>query len=273
MNAARLAPMGQQLAADLLGLSPKLQQVAQYCLQHARHLHLCRIQDVAGQCNTQPVTVVRLAKRYGYRGFLDFKMAFLAETHADLASDSGQVSPPHTLPGPRKVDTLGAVLTHHARATMDQHRSNLLQLEDDWGGQAFCKAITLLKRANRVWMHGSPAALRMAHCHAEFLRAAGLSVQWIRPHKDNTAIYPAHRGPAIGLTPNDVLLSLSLACDGEGELDAVYMAQRMGVPVVALTDQPHGLLAQTADVHLCVAALGTALGGMSAGMLLAHALA
>ena len=272
-------PMAQQLAADLLGLSPKLQQVAQYCLQHARHLHLCRIQDVAGHCNTQPVTVVRLAKRYGFRGFLDFKMAFLAETQADPAAIESGASPAQRLqPAQHQsaTDALGAVLGHHARATLEQQRLGLQQLELDWSGQAFCKAVTLLKRARRVWLHGSPAAMPMAACYAELLRAAGLSLQWIRPPTPETgsmrAVQSGTAQPAGGLCAHDVLLSLSLASDDEADLDAVYIAQRMGVAVLAITDQQHGSLARTADAHLYVAALGAGLQGLGAAMVLAHTL-
>lgn len=80
-----------RITRNLPSLSPKLQQVAHYCLQHARQLHLCRIQEVAQRCETQPVTVVRLAKRYGFRGFLDFKMAFLAGTDAPPQDDKPDV--------------------------------------------------------------------------------------------------------------------------------------------------------------------------------------
>ncbi len=78
LTASPATALEARITRNLPTLSPKLKQVATYCLQHARHLHLCRIQEVAQCCETQPVTVVRLAKRYGFRGFLDFKMAFLA---------------------------------------------------------------------------------------------------------------------------------------------------------------------------------------------------
>ncbi len=300
-SAAGARDLEQQLAADLLALSPKLQQVAQYCLQHARHLHLCRIQDVADQCHTQPVTLVRLAKRYGFRGFLDFKMAFLAHTEDDThdqeaahtaAGEAGPraacqatsatsrataAAPQRQVPRqpPRAPDSLGAVLSHHARANLAQHQQGLSQLETDWSGLAFCQAVTLLKRAQRVWLHHSPTAQAIAHCYADLLRAAGRTVQWIRP--PGNAYEPplaaaAKATPTGGLSPQDLLLTLSLACDGAGDFDAVCMAQRMGVPVLALSDQAQGFLAQSADAHLCVAELGMGLRGLSAGLLLAQAI-
>jgi len=315
-SAAGGRDLEQQLAADLLALSPKLQQVAQYCLQHARHLHLCRIQDVADQCHTQPVTLVRLAKRYGFRGFLDFKMAFLAHTEDDAHDQEAAPTAVEERPraaylatattttaaaqrqSPRQPpshtpDRLHAVLGHHVRASLAQHQQGLSQLQADWSGESFCQAVTLLKRAQRVWLHHSPAAQAMAHCYADLLRAAGRTVLWIRPPGDAHEPPPTQSLPAYstmlahgataaaattkiprsaGLSPQDVLLTLSLACDGAGDFDAVCMAQRMGVPVLALSDQAQGFLAQSADAHLCVAELGMGLRGLSAGLLLAQAI-
>lgn len=66
-----------ELQRELPTLSPKLQSVAQFCLQHASTLHQCRIQDVADACGTIPASVVRLAQRFGLKGFQELKLAFL----------------------------------------------------------------------------------------------------------------------------------------------------------------------------------------------------
>jgi DNA-binding MurR/RpiR family transcriptional regulator len=214
--------------------------------------------------STQPVTVVRLAKRYGFRGFLDFKMAFLAQAEIAGGPENGtSADRRHSL---STSDALSAVLTHHVRSARDHCAQDIARLESDWNAQVFCKAVTLLKRAHTVWMHHSKAALPMAHCHADVLRTAGLKVQWIRPQEG------AHAAQSEGWSAHDVLFTLSLASDGEGDFDAVCMAQRMGVPVIALTDQAQGFLAQVADAHLCVAKLGTGMRAISVAIVLAHAL-
>ena len=75
-----------RLAADLHRLSPSLQVVARYCLANAPDLHRHRIKDVVGTCGATPVAVVRLAKRYGFHGFKDFKLGFLAPAAGSPAS-------------------------------------------------------------------------------------------------------------------------------------------------------------------------------------------
>lgn len=272
---AQHAPLEQQLAADLLALSPKLQQVAQYCLQHARTLHLCRILDVAEYCDTQPVTVVRLAKRYGFRGFLDFKMAFLAQAHAEAPGLPDNATPLRDMRPRHRPDRLDAELTHHARAAMAQCLQGLSRLERDWRGASFSRAVALLQRAPTVWIHHSPTARPIARCYADLLCAAGCRVQWLEPSGSQCArpgTQAATTAHASGWSPHDVLLTLKLACDGEHGQEAACMVQGMGVPVVVLTDQPHTFQAQAADAHLCVTELGLGLRGLSAGMLLAQAL-
>ena len=218
------------MTGNLPSLSPKLQQVAAYCLQHARHLHLCRIQEIAQRCDTQPVTVVRLAKRYGFRGFLDFKMAFLAD-----AGSAASGAPEHSL-----------------------------GLATDWQSDASYRAVHLLQRARTVWLHATQETAQVAHCYADMLRMAGLTVQWIRLPVDSQP----NRGELI---ERDVLLSLALMSDAGGGFEAMRMAQRLGIPVITITDGPDGCTPSAADAHLWVANLGQGLHGISAGLALAQA--
>ena len=231
LNGSPVASLEARMTGNLPSLSPKLKQVAAYCLQHARHLHLCRIQDIAQHCDTQPVTVVRLAKRYGFRGFLDFKMAFLAD-----AGQSASTTP---------ALSLGLETDWHV--DMNHHR-----------------AVHLLQRAHTVWVHAVQETAQIAHCYADMLRVAGLTVQWM--------CLPMEAQPNRweGME-HDVLLSLSLMSDAGGDFDAVCMAQRLGIPVIAVTDDLNGCTSSAADAHVCVANLAQGLHGISAGLALAQA--
>jgi hypothetical protein len=67
----------QELQRELPLLSPKLRNVARFCLLHAASLHHYRIHEVAEACGTIPASVVRLAQRFGLKGFQEMKLAFL----------------------------------------------------------------------------------------------------------------------------------------------------------------------------------------------------
>ncbi|MEY8690072.1 MAG: MurR/RpiR family transcriptional regulator [Leptothrix sp. (in: b-proteobacteria)] len=66
-----------EMRSELPNLSPKLGHVARYCIDHAATLHHHRIQDVARACGTIPASVVRLAQRFGLRGFQELKFAMV----------------------------------------------------------------------------------------------------------------------------------------------------------------------------------------------------
>lgn len=62
---------------DQRRLSPKMRNLADFCVKNVHALHHMRILELADQTGNIPSTVVRFAKRYGYVGFHDFKLAFL----------------------------------------------------------------------------------------------------------------------------------------------------------------------------------------------------
>ena len=62
---------------DLPRLSPQMRKVGEKLIGHSSNLHLQRLKPLAQQVGTTPITIVRLAKRYGFVGFHDLKLAFL----------------------------------------------------------------------------------------------------------------------------------------------------------------------------------------------------
>lgn len=89
-------PLLQELQRALPTLSPKLGGVARFCIQHAATLHHYRIQDVADACDTMPVSVVRLAQRFGLKGFQELKLAFIDRVEAPEPLEQPGQAPPST---------------------------------------------------------------------------------------------------------------------------------------------------------------------------------
>ncbi len=86
-----------QLQRDLPALSPKLQSVALFCIQHASTLHRYRVKDVAEACGTIPASVVRLAQRFGLKGFQEMKVSFLDRSDREtvsIATSIAETPPP-----------------------------------------------------------------------------------------------------------------------------------------------------------------------------------
>jgi DNA-binding MurR/RpiR family transcriptional regulator len=260
------AALAARIAADLPALSPRLKIVAEYCLQRIRHLHLCRIQDIADACDTPPVTVVRLAKHYGFRGFLDFKMAFIVDGEGTAPRVPSLPAMEGWAPQCRAPGSKGTLVQYHARAVMENCRHDMGLLRSDWSGTAFNRAVSLLKGGHTIWMDCAKETTNVANCYADLFRVAGLTVQWVQQPE---ASHDPRRGQ---ISERDVLLTMSLTPNIAGKSEVVHMAKRMGTPVIAVTDSLDNSLSRAADAHLYVANLGVAMHGVSAGMLLAHAI-
>jgi DNA-binding MurR/RpiR family transcriptional regulator len=65
---------------------------------------------------------------------------------------------------------------------------------------------------------------------------------------------------------------ISLTSNIASKFEVVHMVKRIGTPVIAVTDSLDNSLSRVVDAHLYVANLGVAMHGISAGMLLAHAM-
>ena len=246
-NIAEPIRLESRLNLDLPSLSPRLRAVAKYCLAHARRLHLCRIQDVAQECDTNPATVVRLAKRYGFRGYLDFKMAFLvsqSSTNTFIKSE--------------------CINAHRAESVMGYCRRSISQLEATWKDQALLSAVNALRHAKTVWILCTDETAQIAKCYAELLRLAGLEVQQMGME---SGTHQYERLLGVG----DAILFISLMLYSKGYLDAITMAERHGLAIVVVADHLKDVALPAANAHLTVAELGIGMQGTSAAMVLAQA--
>jgi Helix-turn-helix domain, rpiR family len=128
----------KQLEQALPRLSPKLREVARFCLVHRAQIHRARIQDVATRCNTVPASVVRLAKQLGHEGFHSFKFAFM-----DAVPGPG---------GALRPDDVQAQASSAARHWLSQFDDDLDRLADLRSlivDEVFSRALS--------WIHDSPA--------------------------------------------------------------------------------------------------------------------
>jgi hypothetical protein len=175
-----------EMQRELPSLSPKLGHVARYCIDHAATLHHHRIQDVARACGTIPASVVRLAQRFGLRGFQELKYALV--DRADRAC--------HERPGsPDAIEALDDWLhPDSARALADIEASALAigSLKGLVARPEFRLAVQALRGARRIHV---VAAGPTDEAIAAHLRS-GLQV--VRPD------------PAVTVQPGDWLVQVAV---------------------------------------------------------------
>jgi hypothetical protein len=152
----------QRIEADAPKLSPKFAQLAA-CLVRQRGIPLRQcITDLATASGTTPVTVVRLAQRYGLTGFRQLKVAFLEEAadlrHEIVRGRSGAVRS-EASPACRALDD--AVSTINDLRALAVH-------------PGFEKVASWLRDAD-VWIHASmPGDKLLAECMLSALAGQGL---------------------------------------------------------------------------------------------------
>lgn len=152
----------QELARELPSLSPKLQSVARFCLQHASTLHLFRIQDVADACGTIPASVVRLAQRFGLKGFQELKFAFVNQTER------------HDYHSAKPADPLLQPECLAALQDIDDSALGLASLKGLVSQPEFLHAVHALRAAPHIRFDGAGEEDRLIAAHLQAcMRAAG----------------------------------------------------------------------------------------------------
>ena len=73
---ANLNALRTEIADKFESLSPRLKQVAVYALDNPNDMALETLAVIAGHCETQPSTIVRFAKQFGYGGASEMQRIF-----------------------------------------------------------------------------------------------------------------------------------------------------------------------------------------------------
>ncbi len=127
-----------EIFADQGRLGPKMRNLADFCLRNVQSLHRMRILELADQTGNMPSTVVRFAKRYGYQGFQDFKLAFL-QVPMQLEV------PRHALPVHHRTPGM-----HAAEWELELASSGALALKDVVMTTSFHQAVQWTKTASLI---------------------------------------------------------------------------------------------------------------------------
>ncbi|HLI55149.1 MAG TPA: MurR/RpiR family transcriptional regulator [Acidimicrobiales bacterium] len=195
------------------------------------------VAEVARRAGTSGPSVVRLATKLGYEGFVGLQAAVQAELTALLgpARDRIRQRPPSDIVG-RAHDTEVA---------------NLAQTFDNLDRDALRRAVDLLADpARRVWIHSglltAPVGAVLATTMAQLRPAVTLL------GGSNTTVGLA----GADLCPGDVVVAVDIHRYERSLVRAVSWARNRGAEVVALTDSPLSPLAGLAAETFFISARG-----------------
>jgi hypothetical protein len=210
----------QRIEHDLPNLSPQFLKVATHLVRERGIPHRQRIIDLATRSGTAPVTIVRLAKRYGFKGFCELKFALLEEADA--------LGPPAGC-GDMRPWRSDSGMVHQALAGALETISAIGSIVANPG---FMQAARWLHEADTVWINAvMPADALLVDCLTQSLQRDGVRV---RPGRMTQMA--AHEW---ALSDKSVQLHVALASapPGTGDLRSTEVGQACRQIVLARASQ------------------------------------
>ncbi|MFS8514586.1 MAG: MurR/RpiR family transcriptional regulator [Planifilum fulgidum] len=187
-------------------------QIVDYIRENRDGIGDISIQAMAEALYTVPNTIVRFAKKLGYRGFAEMKAALSLENRAE--------EDPH-LP-----------VTGVVQKTLELLDSKRVQ-----------QAVRKMRRASRVFFYGVGDSAPFCEMMAKHLRCVGKRADFFTQRHE--MLYQADR-----CTDRDLVFVISASGETRQVLEAVAAAKQKGAYVISLTHLSRNSLVEMADFHL-----------------------
>ena len=205
-----------------------------FILESPKEVAGLTIVEFAARAGCSEATVVRVAKRLGYRGYPEMRESFAGVDARGGISDYG---------GIRRADTHAAVTRKVFQASITALQDTLAVMSESQYG----KAVTALLGARTILVCGvGDAHLVALEAYQRFVRI-GERCQ-VSEDPDLQLIMAAH------LAEKDALVAISHSGRSRTVLDVVKRARSAGATVIAITNFPVSPIAKHADIVLLTAA-------------------
>jgi RpiR family transcriptional regulator, carbohydrate utilization regulator len=223
------------LLAHVGGRLPPLQaaeaRVAQLLLAQPARATFTSVAELAERASTSGATVVRCAKKLGFRGFHDLKVHLAEELAGSAAAGAAGAQRDPRVAALAQVTAAGAASVRDAAALVP--------------AGVFDGSVAALDQAERVLVVGVGGSAALCQDAAARLCAIGL-------HADAPGDVHAQHVRASLLHAGDVCLALSHTGATRETLSAVRAARESGAATIALTSFARSPLTELAD-HAIVA--------------------
>lgn len=211
-----------RLKQELTGLSPRLQTVAKYIVDHPADFGLDSIRETARKSGVSTYTLVRMAKHLDFESFEDlrepFRHSLVASTHvADL---------PDWLSDLREASSKGAAQVEAtANSIVVVHRSLERQTADQME-----RIVEMMLSARDTYLTAVRASYGLAYYFHYVGRMALPSLKLIPRHMNNAIDELNDAGP------DDVLFAMTFTPFSKDTIEACKFANERGVKLIILSD-------------------------------------
>ncbi|MBN8943725.1 MAG: MurR/RpiR family transcriptional regulator [Rhizobiales bacterium] len=220
-------------------LSGRLQQIAEFVLDHPTDVALGTVAEVAGRAGVQPSAIVRFARALGFGGFTEMQQVFRSRLVAGVAPSykarlARMKREEKSTLGRKPAAVLGRFVTE-AHSALDTLSQSVHERDLD-------AAIAILQPARDIYLLGLGGSYPVAAHLAYVLRKLGRRVVLL----DGIGGSIGEQSHAAG--PEDALVAISFRnyYPDTARLFPQIIAQ--GVPAIAITDSLLGPIVKDARV-------------------------
>jgi DNA-binding MurR/RpiR family transcriptional regulator len=237
-----------RIRAMLPALTPTEARIGQILMSDTTAASALTVNELAEQASTSTATVVRTARRLGFDGYPQLRLALAAHGGSGAREDAVPLGADIA-----EADPIGVVLAKLAAFESEQLRATA-ELVDTAVLQT---VIGLITAARRIDVYGIGASGLVAKDLTAKLTRVGLLAL---PYTEHDAAMVS----AALLGPDDVAIGISHSGENPGTVSPLRSAQATGASTVAITGAPRSRLAGHAG-HVLVTA-GREFGFRSAAM-------
>jgi DNA-binding MurR/RpiR family transcriptional regulator len=239
-------------------LTQSQKRIAEYIVEHPQAVAFSTVDQMAGELDVNPSTIVRFTYRLGLNGFPDLQERMREVVRGQLSRTGDPINESQAA-GHLEGTSFGASLSHDWQ--------NLHHTISGLDAEAFNRAINLLTRSRRVYVVAGFTTFPVAHYFA-------LVLDRLRSDVSLVASNDAFATPRlVEIKPEDCVLAVTFPRYARGTHRVAMWAKENKAKVIAITDSPISALGQISDVVLLAASAGTGMqNSMVAPMAVANAL-
>lgn len=215
------AALSKAIADDFPGLSPQLQLAARHVLDRPDDVALLSMRGLAANAGVHPTTMVRLARRFDFDGFNEFRVLFQKRLRGHTSDYARRA---------RELQVRAGGAGDLVADVMENGLSNLRHSFEINGAERFDAAAEEILAGKRVYIAG----LRSCYPVAFFFHYV------YRVFRDNGVLLHAQGGTFTdelrNITDSDVLVAISFEPYTRETVAAVEYAHSCGGAAVVITD-------------------------------------
>lgn len=218
-----------------MAFSPAESTTVTYLLKYVDQIENMSVQELAKETYTHPSTIIRIAKKLGFKGWVDFKRAYMQE-HQYLTNSFTMVDTNIPFSKTDHVMSIAHKIGNLEKNTIDDLLS-LLHYDD------LALAKQLMSKASCIYIFGQNANLLLAEDFALKMRRIGKTVHISKISGEER--YEAHNIPKDTLA---ILISTSGETDLILEINQIL--RRKGIQQIAITSIGNNSLSQNVNLFL-----------------------